>query len=68
MSVGKRQVLTIGGTDGSWTDADAAPNGLLVFDMSAMEWKDGYDAEAKEYEAAEAIKRWYDNGWVSSHL
>ena len=62
VAVGRRQVLTIGGTDSSWTKVDPAPNGLLVFDMTAMEWKDAYDAGAAEYERAEKIKGWYGSG------
>ncbi|KAK4158055.1 hypothetical protein C8A00DRAFT_39611 [Chaetomidium leptoderma] len=60
--VGKRQVLSIGGADNSRTAADAAPQGLLLFDMTAMEWKDSYDASAAEYERAPALKSWYTNG------
>jgi hypothetical protein len=35
---------------------------LLLFDMTAMEWKYGYDAGAAEYERAPALQQWYGNG------
>jgi hypothetical protein len=57
--VGKRQVLTIGGTGGS--EADPAPQGLLLFDMTALEWKDSYDANAAAYERNETVQKWYDD-------
>jgi hypothetical protein len=52
-------VLTIGGTDGS--GADPAPQGLLLFDMTALEWKDSYDADAAAYERNETVQKWYDD-------
>ena len=60
--MGKRQVLSIGGADSSRTDADKAPQGLLLFDMTTMEWKDSYDASAADYERAPSIQSWYSNG------
>lgn len=62
MPVGKRQILTIGGHNGLWKVADPAPQGLLVFDMTAMKWKDSYDASAAAYESADDLKNWYNNG------
>jgi len=62
--VGKRQILSIGGVDrqtqgAGMTQKDEAPNGLLLFDMSTLKWKDSYDANAAAYQRADAIKGWY---------
>jgi hypothetical protein len=62
---GKRQVLSIGGTnDGSWSDPDPAPQGLLLFDMTDLKWKDSYDATAAAYKRANDIDSFYSNGYV----
>lgn len=66
VSVGKRQMLSIGGTGSAWSDQDPAPQGLQLFDMTELKWKDSYDANAAAYERAAAIKTWYTNGYVSS--
>jgi hypothetical protein len=60
--VGKRQVLSIGGFNAARTDKDGAPQGLLLFDMTALEWKDAYDASAADYERANSLREWYGNG------
>jgi hypothetical protein len=62
VSVGKRQVLSIGGLGASNTEKDKAPQGLLVFDMTAMKWVDAYDATLGAYEAPEVVKSWYAKG------
>ncbi|KAK3290355.1 uncharacterized protein B0H64DRAFT_63622 [Chaetomium fimeti] len=62
VSVGKRQVLSIGGTDTGWAQPDPAPQGLLLFDMTEMKWKTSYDANAAAYERATVIDTWYNNG------
>lgn len=59
VSVGKRQVLVIGGTRDGWGDPDPAPQGLLLFDMTNWEWKDSYDARAPAYKRAAEIQDWY---------
>ncbi|KAK4239396.1 hypothetical protein C8A03DRAFT_43003 [Achaetomium macrosporum] len=47
VSVGNRQLLMIGGTAvGGWENKDTAPQGLALFDMTEMKWKDSYDANA----------------------
>ncbi|KAF4815689.1 Kelch repeat-containing protein [Colletotrichum siamense] len=58
--VGRRQMLSVGGTDGktAWSGADPWPNGLGLFDMTDWEWKTDYDAEAKDYETANTIRDW----------
>ncbi|KAK3385929.1 hypothetical protein B0H63DRAFT_394993 [Podospora didyma] len=62
LSIGNRQVLSIGGVNGSWIDKDPAPQGLQLFDMTSLAWKDTYDANAASYEAPEVIKKLYSNG------
>ncbi|KAH6630116.1 hypothetical protein B0J18DRAFT_362725 [Chaetomium sp. MPI-SDFR-AT-0129] len=65
LAVGNRQVLSIGGTQTGWEDADPAPQGLALFDMVDWKWKHAYDANAKAYVRAPKIKKWYDDGYVS---
>lgn len=65
--VGKRQILSIGGADrqtqgAGMTQKDEAPNGLLLFDMSTLKWKNSYDADATAYQRADVIKAWYSKG------
>jgi len=60
-------VLSIGGWDnGDLMDRDPVPQGLLLFDMMALEWRDTYDAGAAEYERAPSLQEWYKNGSVFS--
>lgn len=62
--VGRRQMLSVGGTDGktAWSGADPWPRGLGLFDMVDWTWKNDYDADAKEYETAKTIQDWYQEG------
>lgn len=55
-------MLSIGGSDKARTDPDPAPQGLLLFDMTTLQWKDSYDANAAAYERANDLKAWYGNG------
>jgi hypothetical protein len=63
--VGKRQMAIIGGVDpatlqsetGRWKDPWT--NGINIFDVSSLSWSSSYDASAKDYEPAEALKRRY---------
>ena len=64
VAVGKRQILSIGGTNTAWSQPDPAPQGLVLFDMTEMRWKGSYDANAEAYERSTAIKNWYNNGCV----
>uniref|UniRef100_A0A8H7TNL8 Kelch repeat protein n=1 Tax=Bionectria ochroleuca TaxID=29856 RepID=A0A8H7TNL8_BIOOC len=63
---GKRQLLSIGGTEAirdpdAWGAADPEPQGLSVFDLSEVLWKEKYDANAAEYTTPNSIKAWYNN-------
>ncbi|KAK4676343.1 hypothetical protein QC764_0087450 [Podospora pseudoanserina] len=56
------QVLSIGGVTDKIKSVDAAPQGLLVFDMTAQTWNDNYDGKAKNYVRAKTLDEWYQNG------
>jgi hypothetical protein len=66
--IGKRQLFSWGGVDRNnkkhdgWSEKDPFPRGIGIFDMTAMEWKDEYDASAEEYEPNERIRSWYTDG------
>ncbi|KAK4102835.1 hypothetical protein N658DRAFT_422866 [Parathielavia hyrcaniae] len=66
--VGKRQVLSIGGTSigdsksKGFNEQDPAPQGLLLFDITELKWKDSYDPNAAAYVRAADIEAWYSNG------
>ncbi|CAG9990552.1 unnamed protein product [Clonostachys byssicola] len=63
---GNRQILSIGGVNTSDSDGmstkDSLPQGLGIFDMTKMEWKETYDAGAEPYATPEIIKKWYADG------
>jgi hypothetical protein len=65
--VGKRQMLSIGGTDGylpfpdSLLQPDQLQNGL-----TAMRWSAKYNAQAAAYDSPDAVKTWYSQGGLSS--
>ncbi|KAK7223103.1 hypothetical protein V2G26_011106 [Clonostachys chloroleuca] len=64
---GKRQLVSIGGTEAihdpdAWGAADPEPQGLSVFDLIELSWKDKYDAHAAEYTTPNSIMTWYNNG------
>ena len=42
--------------DGDGQEADPWKKGVGIFDLSAMEWKDGYDADAEPYVTPDAVK------------
>ncbi|KAF3811302.1 hypothetical protein GCG54_00001618 [Colletotrichum gloeosporioides] len=67
VAAGRGQVLSIGGLAKivpreGWTDPDPWPNGLGVFDMTEMRWKDGYEADDAAYEPSKIVKQWYNEG------
>jgi hypothetical protein len=39
-----------------------APQGLLLYDMTAMKWKDDYDANLGPYERSNLVKSFYNSG------
>jgi hypothetical protein len=40
---------------------DPWPNGIGIFDMSAMEWTDGYDPNGATYVTPDVVKEYYQN-------
>jgi Kelch motif len=63
---GKRQMIVTGGLNPSAANGseliysrDPWTQGIGVFDMTLMEWKDRYDANAESYRTPEALKSWY---------
>lgn len=77
---GKRQMLSIGGTDASkgypaeFADPDPWAQGLGVFDMTALRWTDGYTNDAAAYDTPEVVKQFYRDGglgkvqWTSDEV
>ncbi|OTB05482.1 hypothetical protein M426DRAFT_319745 [Hypoxylon sp. CI-4A] len=67
---GKRQMLSYGGINGepglpggnTETTADPWKQGLGVYDMSEMTWKDSFDPDAADYESPAVVTDWYANG------
>lgn len=62
--VGKRQMLSIGGTNDAagFTGVDPFPQGLGILDLTALTWGNSYDAEADKYESPKVVQDWYDDG------
>lgn len=62
-----RQMIVVGGQDIGRKNKTAVTysqdhwtQGLGVFDLSAMQWRDGYDAGAEAYTTPATVKSWYD--------
>lgn len=59
------QVLVVGGVNWSSRDLsdlgvrDPMLQGLSIFDLNSMEWKDSYEANAPAYSVNDNIKKWY---------
>ena len=66
-------MIIVGGVDPSndtrftgWADngdepVDPWPEGIGIFDMTALKFKDIYEANAKQYESPEPIKLFYND-------
>ncbi|KAF6832605.1 kelch repeat protein [Colletotrichum musicola] len=66
---GKRQMLVVGGLgDEHWDTLtpDPWPQGLGIFDMTDLEWKTEYNANAEDYETPSTVKTWYDQNTLES--
>lgn len=64
--------MSIGGWDNPessenvWADAivpDPFLQGIGVFDMTNLVWKDSYDPNATSYKSPKIVKDWYDAGY-----
>ncbi|KAG9251976.1 uncharacterized protein F5Z01DRAFT_662528 [Emericellopsis atlantica] len=63
-SGGNGQMLAVGGVEKEWEWETPDPWrwSVGVLDMKELEWKDGYNGDAGEYEAADAVRQWYSDG------
>ncbi|KAK7910925.1 kelch repeat protein [Apiospora marii] len=70
-----RQMLSVGGianvkglvySNYSVIDPDPWKQGLGVFDLTEMVWKDRYDADADAYDTPKMVRDWYTEGGVNS--
>jgi hypothetical protein len=78
--IGQRQVLVSGGYDptlgGSelFKHADPWAQGLNVFDLTSLAWRNSFDPDVPPYEAPQVIREWYnktspnDVDWTSDRL
>lgn len=58
---GNGQMIVVGGTDAasSWAKFDPWANGLGVFDMVDLEWKNQYDSGGRDYDSPQMVKDYY---------
>ena len=70
-----RQMIMLGGTNPLYSDApggdsgrprDPWDQGIAVFDMTALKFKDSYQSNADPYEPPYAIQQYYNKRWVYS--
>ncbi|KAL2208096.1 hypothetical protein CC79DRAFT_1384561 [Sarocladium strictum] len=65
---GQRQMIVVGGINGwsyhdwAWAEKDEFGNGIGVFDLTTLEWRDEYDPDLKAYDAPDVVKEWYADG------
>ncbi|CAG9954564.1 unnamed protein product [Clonostachys rosea f. rosea IK726] len=63
--VGNRQMISVGGVkdwfinNDTWKSPDTFPNGIGIFDLTELKWKDEYDPDAKPYESPQIVQEWY---------
>ncbi|KAL8406144.1 hypothetical protein RB596_004841 [Gaeumannomyces avenae] len=67
---GKRQMISVGGTQvvgggEQWVGKDPWVNGIKVFDMVDLKWRNDYKSGAPDYESPAMIKKWYSEGNVA---
>lgn len=70
-AVGGSQILTIGGLnsastdssariyEGPFKDKDKYTQGLAVFDLSTLEWKNEYTTNANQYTQSDLVRTYY---------
>lgn len=65
-----RQMIMIGGQDPRNSTPNGPPpqdpwdQGIAVFDMTALKFKDSYQVNADPYEPPYLVQQYYNNGWV----
>lgn len=66
VATGNRQMITIGGIDyyheTPWEDVDPFAQGLAIFDMTELKWKNHYDHKAAAYDSPKPVQDWYADG------
>jgi hypothetical protein len=67
--IGNRQMVSVGGRLPSslqslGVEQDPWPSGLGIFDMSAFQWSDHYDAAGGKYTTPKVIQAYYDNDYA----
>ena len=66
VATGNRQMLSIGGINTHknkpWEDKDGFSQGIGVFDMTELQWKENYDHEAAVYDSPKPVRDWYSSG------
>ena len=66
LAIGNRHMLSIGGYDPTVPNRSAVvdpwPYGLGIFDMTALQWADKYDAAAMPYVQSDQVKTYYSEG------
>ncbi|KAG9228397.1 hypothetical protein BJ875DRAFT_500766 [Amylocarpus encephaloides] len=61
--IGNRQMISLGGLiENNSSLTDPWPNGLGIFDMSELAWKDTYKADADPYKRSSIVDTIYQNG------
>lgn len=54
-------MIVIGGDDKS-NEKDVFPQGLAIFDIVDLVWKNEYESATASYDSPRVIKSWYDEG------
>ncbi|KXH55831.1 kelch repeat protein [Colletotrichum nymphaeae SA-01] len=72
---GQRQMITFGGVNRMANNAnstlffneeDSFRQGVGVFDLTALAWKDAYEPTAAAYDSPDVVKAWYNEGNLAS--
>lgn len=63
---GRRQMIVVGGLSArpdkaAYSHKDPFPQGLGIFDLTKLEWKDTFDPGAEPYDSPDVIKSLYDS-------
>ncbi|CAH0027119.1 unnamed protein product [Clonostachys rhizophaga] len=78
--IGNRQMVSVGGVgewyigNETWKSPDTWPNGIGIFDLTELKWKEEYDPDAKPYESPQIVQEWYAKkdrqqvAWASPQL
>lgn len=67
VAAGNRQLVSVGGFNNNdglnysawWRVQDNFPQGLGVFDLTELQWKDSFNPDAAAYESPDEVKAWY---------